>query len=525
MHLLDKLENSSTQRGEGCLPAPWGGVFFARILFFVAAILFFQPFAQANNISVSNVSIASRSASADTATVQFDISWANSWRNRENYDAAWVFVKYSIGTTAVWSHATLKTSGTNPTGFSTGSGTSISIVVPTDKKGAFIQRSDIGSGSLSTTSVKFVWDYGTDGISDSDTVTVKVFATEMVYIPTASFYLGDGVGGVESSRAFHVSDNTTFQVTTASTANVTVDSNADDDIDTSPISIDGDGGITGNASFPTGYLAFYLMKYEISEGQWVDFYNTLTATQQSLLDITSNTNGGKNSDSAVNRNTIAWTSGNATTTRVDRAMSYLSWMDGCAFADWAALRPMTELEFEKAARGPLAAVSTEYVWGTTALTAAATISGSEGGTETITTASANANYNTTTFSGGDASTGPLRVGIFATSSSIRLAAGAGYYGVMELSGNLNDRCVNVGNSTGRAFTGTNGDGALDSSGYATNSDWPGYSGGTVIGSTGSCYRGGAWNSAASVLRTSDRSNTVSTSTRSNAQGFRAARTA
>ncbi len=492
---------------------------------FFSGILLFPQQASANNLSVSNVTIASRSASADTVTVQFDISWANSWRNQTNYDAAWVFIKYTTDGGTTWAHATLKTSGTNPSGFSIGSGTAIDIVVPTDKKGAFIQRSAVGSGSLSTTSVKFVWDYSTDGVSDTASVTLKVFGVEMVYIPTANFYLGDGDGTTESSNAIHVTNNTTVLISTAAQSNVTVDSNASDDIDTSPISVDGDGGITGNASFPTGYSAFYLMKYEVTEGQWVDFFNTLTNTQKTTRDITSNTNGGKNSDSASSRNTIAWTSGDATTTRTDRAMSYLSWMDGCAFTDWAALRPITEFEFEKAARGPATVVAAEYAWGNTTITAAATISGTEDGTETITTSSANAAYNNTTFSGGDASSGPVRAGIFATSSSTRTQSGAGYYGNMELSGNVNDRCVNIGDSTGRTFTGTHGDGALSSNGNATNSDWPGYSSGEVTGAGGSNFRGGAWNSSASVLSTSDRSNTATTSTRSNTRGFRAARTA
>lgn len=41
----------------------------------------------------------------------------------------------------------------------------------------------------------------------------------------------------------------------------------------------------------------------------------------------------------------------------------LSWMDGAVLADWAALRPFTELEFEKAARGPVVPVADEFAWG------------------------------------------------------------------------------------------------------------------------------------------------------------------
>ena len=38
------------------------------------------------------------------------------------------------------------------------------------------------------------------------------------------------------------------------------------------------------------------------------------------------------------------------------------------YADWAAMRPMTELEFEKACRGTASEVANEYVWGSTSIT-------------------------------------------------------------------------------------------------------------------------------------------------------------
>lgn len=506
--------------------------FAAFFIFFFMSGLFFCPLVRANNLAISNASLTSQSTTNSTVKVQFDISWSNSWRNNTNYDAAWVFVKYSTDSGTTWNHATLKTSGTNPSGFTGGSGTSLDVIVPTDKKGAFLQRSSNGYGTLTNTSAQLVWDYGTDGLTSSTSAQIKVFGIEMVYVPTASFYLGDGNASSESTNALHVTDNTTFQVTTASTASVTVDSNANDDIDTTPIAIDGDGGITGNASYPTGYTAFYLMKYEITEGGWVDFFNTLTAAQKATRDITAAS--GKNSDSAVNRNTISWSSGDAATSRSDRAMNWISWMDGCAYADWAGLRPLTELEYEKAGRGANSAVYGEYAWGSTSLTAAATISGTEDGTETISTSGANANYNNTTFSGGDASGGPLRAGIFATSTSVRSQAGAGYYGNLGLSGNLNELVVTLGNSTGRSFTGTNGDGILTTTtsyeGNATNTDWPGIDGTAsrgVTGATGSGNRGGTYSdTTAGRLSISDRNNSVTAaSSRLSAYGFRAVRTA
>jgi hypothetical protein len=58
------------------------------------------------------------------------------------------------------------------------------------------------------------------------------------------------------------------------------------------------------AGLPKGFSGFYIMKGEISQGQWFDFFHTLNATQKTTRDITSNTNGGKNNDAITFRNNI-----------------------------------------------------------------------------------------------------------------------------------------------------------------------------------------------------------------------------
>ncbi|MFH1244968.1 MAG: SUMF1/EgtB/PvdO family nonheme iron enzyme [Candidatus Omnitrophota bacterium] len=445
--------------------------------------------AEANNLRVTNVSIASASISNGTANVQFDISWDNSWRGgAADYDAAWVFIKYSTDAGTTWQHATLKTGGTNPTGFSVGTGTGLDIVVPAvDKKGAFLRRSSDAAGSVSTSSIQFVWDYVTDGLSASNTARVKVFAIEMVYIPTGAFYAGSG--GTETS-AFYAYPTTTNAYQISSEAAITVGTGTGN-LYYPSTTYGGDQAGPIPAAFPKGYAAFYMMKYEISQGQYAGFLNTITSGQASTRYPGQNGNY---------RHTISGTYPNFSASKPDRACNYLSWADLTAYSDWAGLRPMTELEFEKAARGTLAAVANEYAWGNaTAPTAAATISGTENGTETITTSGANCNYNATTFTGGDTGQGPLRCGIFATSSSTRATSGAGYYGVMDLSGNLWKRPVTVGNATGRLFTGLHGDGALTTGGDANVNLWP------AVDAVGAGFRGGDWYGGATDARASDRS--------------------
>jgi formylglycine-generating enzyme required for sulfatase activity len=259
------------------------------------------------------------------------------------------------------------------------------------------------------------------------------------------------------------------------------------------------------AAFPKGYQKFYMMKGEISQGQWVAFFNTLTATQKSARDVTAAS--GKNSDSLTYRNNVSWTSGDATlpdqgggATYATVAMNYLSWEDIAAYLDWAGLRPMSELEFEKAGRGPYRAVSGEYAWGTASITGATSISNA-GKLNEVPGAAANCVYDN---SGGVQ--GPMRVGAMAAGDATRIASGAAYYGVMDLSGNLWERPVTVGNSTGRGFNGAkHGNGVLTSGGNGNTTTWPG------ADAVGIGFRGAGWFRTASFARLSDRFSAAVTS--------------
>jgi len=104
---------------------------------------------------------------------------------------------------------------------------------------------------------------------------------------------------------------------------------------------------------------------------------------------------------------------------------------------------------------------------------------------------------------------------------------------MELSGNLYEMVVTLGDYEGRTFCGTHGDGVLTTHsiypGNATNSDWPGMSanlGYGVSGSTGSGYRGSSFYGMTTAwLRTSNRRYaSTSIASRNYRAGIRCART-
>ena len=459
--------------------------------------------AAANNIQVANVALQNQNTEAKTVDVVFDLAWSNSWRGADNWDAAWVFVKFRAPGSNNWQHATLSTNSADHKPAANGT-----INAVPDGGGAFVYRASGYTGSVNYVQTKLRWNYGTNGynFARGELVEVSVQAIEMVYIPAGPFYLGSGGSEVSHFYQFTDGSQSTNPYLVSSEAAIPVGT-VNGNLYYPSSTYGGDQLGTISNGFPKGYAAFYCMKYEVSQGQYADFLNKLTAAQDAT----------RYPNYSDYRYTIGGTTTNRSASAPDRACNYLSWADGIAYADWAALRPMTELEFEKACRGPAYPVPNEYAWGTPAITNLATPeTGTPGsGTETPNPATANCCYN-------NVMGGPTRVGIFAMATSGRQGSGAGYYGVMELSGNLWERTVTVGNAAGRTFQGTVGDGVLDASGNPTgNPDWPIYS-----TADGAGYRGGSWNISTDYLRSSDRNNAAVTHTaRYSTGGSRAVRPA
>ncbi len=185
---------------------------------------------------------------------------------------------------------------------------------------------------------------------------------------------------------------------------------------------------------------------------------------------------------------------------------------------------MTELEFEKACRGTIAPVPNEYPWGTTGIAASAYTLANAGATNegiatNYSTTLGNVSYGTTD----GASNGPLRVGIFAANGSNtgRATAGASYYGIMELGGNVDERPVTIGNVEGRAFTGLHGNGALAADGNPDGAAWP-----APASAQGAGFRGGGWIFLAPSMQVSHRTSAAALSSdRNNNPGGRGARLA
>jgi hypothetical protein len=66
-----------------------------------------------SGVTVTNVTVGSPNTQTGVAAIHFDISWNHSWRSNApptNWDAAWVFIKYRVGS-GEWNHAKLTETG------------------------------------------------------------------------------------------------------------------------------------------------------------------------------------------------------------------------------------------------------------------------------------------------------------------------------------------------------------------------------------------------------------------------------
>lgn len=77
-----------------------------RHIFLLLYFLFCVCPLHANNIDISNINLTEQSTSDHYTIVQFVLLWENSWRMSNdvpyNWDAVWVFVKYSTDNGATW---------------------------------------------------------------------------------------------------------------------------------------------------------------------------------------------------------------------------------------------------------------------------------------------------------------------------------------------------------------------------------------------------------------------------------------
>ena len=499
---------------------------FRTLCLFCMLGLSLFTYVSANNIRIIGKPVlTNQDTIKNTILIKFDIAWDNSWKTTkpENHDAAWIFVKCWDG--EAWNHVYLDSAGAVPGSTKAadavnknteyyvsdreGKNTKQAMVlepgysmawknwkVDPDEKalrlivGWFLYRKDYGAGHVVVPGVTFKWNYGSQGFVDGDDLVVKVFAVEMVYIPEGSYFLG-GKGTAGWQVGSFTTNGATFgsPMVVRSEDSIVVANNTSE----TTLWAQNNAIVAGviPKTFPKGYQAFYIMKYEMTQEAYVEFLNTLNQGQQKTR-IDNDLNAlGKNANQT---DQICYDGGKDSTGKClgrtltrnidgqDVAMNFVSYADLWAYAEFSGLRPMTELEYEKACRGPREPVNDEYAWGSVTMVFFSGIQNGYNdqntGTERAKSSyNAGAHVQTAGWWGmnglwwNNAFTAPMRVGIFADSTTTRAASGASYWGVMNMSDNVAEICVSVAYLPGRAYKGTHGSGLLDGNGDAVNKDW------------------------------------------------------
>ncbi len=474
---------------------------------------------RANNARIDDITF-------NGTQVSFKLSWDNSWNATgnidpnypNNWDAVWVFVKVQSNATNLWYHQALLPAGNSVT--SGTDGAALSLETQTDNVGVFIRRSSAGHGNIVSAPVTLQL----GALPTGGSFNVKVYGIEMVKIPAGSFFLGDGVATSAAFPRF---------------SNITVDNAAQTSgIDANTLFA---GAPALGAAWPMGYNAFYAQKYETTNEQLADFYNTLTYDQQALYfsvapnaaagtTIKSQPAGGYtlhsylriqtpgvnntapavigcdfNNNGAYNENA----DGNTVAAGLLRADEIL------AYLDWSGLRPMTEAEYEKICRGtqyngtPNPRVANEYPWGTTDIVnyIYTTTGITDPQLPTMRYVGAVVNGRGLYQQGAVGSNlCPFRVGMFAEGATGRAASGAGFYGNMNLGDNVGEFVVGVNAST-ISYTAQPGDGMLDNNAAMNQSTWPALGTANAYGRRGasfaSSYVGGS-DQGTQLAKTSNR---------------------
>lgn len=389
-------------------------------------------------------------AASTPPRVDLTLSWPNAWRNERNHDAAWLILR---GTDATVGPLRLAEHGHD----AYGDGVAAMVVGSGDGLGVFVAPAGPHRGNVR-------WRVSL-ALRAAPPEDVRAWTVGMVFVPAGPFELGDDDALTRRFSSFY-----RVGVDGAPAGTFAIQSEAAIEVAQRPGALwyeAGRGGYGGDrggpipAAWPKGSAAFYVMKRELTQGLYAAFVDALPQAWQQVRaphDL-------PDEESATC--SIAQVDGRYVAANPGRPCNFVSWDDTCALYDWLGLRPLTEFEYEKAARGPRRPVPGDYPWGTASTAALQRVV-----TPTRDLARATVEDER------------------ALGDETKPELGASHYWVMDLAGSVWERVVSAGHAAGRAFTGMHGDGVLTAVGAADNADWPHTPSGSDT-APGVGYRGGA----------------------------------
>lgn len=374
----------------------------------------------------------------DSAYAVFNLSWENAFDNERNNDAVWLFCK-SKGQNGDSKHISVLSTGHQVVNVFS-EDPRLEFQVSEDRVGLFIFPIENYQGNVHVTVKLKLNKTSFEGINTRNS-SFKVFGIEMVMIPEGGFFAGSTENrAIERGSIYAPKGDAKSLVKIKSEDQDLLVSEDGDLYYQQNEGYEGDQQGTIPSTYPKGVNPYSIMKYELTEGQYVDFLNNISPNQ-------SQQRSPHQEDGYAG--TIANTNGSFISDFPKRPASFIGWDDAMAYADWAGLRPMTEFEFTKASRGPNKPEGIGFPWG----------SASKERIQRL----PDPNGNLVMLNGWDESQ---------LTDENRAYFGASYYWVMDLAGSLWERMVTIGHPRGRAFQGSHGDGILSEDGNANDDNWP-----------------------------------------------------
>ncbi len=462
----------------------------------------------------NNATISNPQYNKQTRTLTFDIGWNNGFRvSTEWFDYIHLVIKVKNSNENTWNPAPAFTA------------TAISLQTPNSSNGGytgvwhspgFTSGTDGGRMIIQFTSGTFI------------NPSFKIMAIEMVYADHEdlgyTYNFGDGI---TRNRLHDGSDEGLPFSWAPPYPDIEVGDQA------------GELGSTFNIPLPFAMSNIHksMMKYEITQGMYVDFLNCLTRPQQdtrtetdlsigvsevteiyvmSARTFPSLDNGIRCASTIPSSGRITFFCdgnnngiGNETDDGLDRACNYLGSEDTKAILDWLHLMPMLQVEYELWSRGGGQVVPGEYAWGSTAYHVIDVNGWNQEGTSSEV-------HNDLGTPGAHVSTNfsAKRVGAFAGATTTREQSGASFYGIMDLSGSLSESIYSLLTTNGASLPNPQdlGDGIIGIHGNHNQSSWNN----TILMATGKMLSYGSGNPI-SLL------NNVIETERSSSQGARGVR--